>query len=335
MAMDDRRGTVVAAIAVLLLTLGAGAAVVVANAVDAQPHRPAAPGSITSSDQLMAWLARVLLVLAVAWLVIGIFAARTSLVRRPGAAAARASWLAGSGPWRARESTLGMLSLDRWLLFAVPVALLVATRAVQSSFTGWLRLVVVIGAWTVFALALRVLVRGRSPWPVIAAVGGAVVLRCVLTLVALSFAGPGGYWYAFWEVPVLRGVYVTIAFALFLWLFVAAGWSLFAQLGPRRGVGAVLCAVGAAVAVPALLVAVIGIERALTVWDDRAGLLPWGLERIVAVTLRLDIPDTAVWWVAVSGLVVLVTGALMALRVDARPVASAPDRRVSSTRQRP
>ena len=64
----------------------------------------------------MTWLARILLVLALAWIIIGVLSARTSLVRRPGAAAARASWLASVMPWRARESTLGMLPLDRLLM---------------------------------------------------------------------------------------------------------------------------------------------------------------------------------------------------------------------------
>ncbi|UUT35856.1 hypothetical protein [Microbacterium elymi] len=133
----------------------------------------------------------------------------------------------------------------------------------------------------------------------------------------LSYAGPSGYWYAFWELPGLRGAYITVAFALFLWLFIAAGWSMFAQLGVRRAVGAVLCAVGAGLAVPAWVIAAVGIERALTVWDDRGGLLPWGLERVVAVTLRLDIPDEAVWWAAIAGTVVLIVGALLAVRWDA------------------
>src|SRR5690606_7651440 len=84
-------------------------------------------------DLAMAWAARVLLVLALAWVVIGVLAARTRLVRRPGAAAARASWLGATRPWRARESTLGFLPLDRWLIIVVPVGLLVATRAVQTS----------------------------------------------------------------------------------------------------------------------------------------------------------------------------------------------------------
>ncbi len=71
-------------------------------------------------DLTMAWFARILLVLALAWVVIGMLSARTRLVAKPGAAAARASWLGSSRPWRARESTLGMLPLDRWLLLGVP-----------------------------------------------------------------------------------------------------------------------------------------------------------------------------------------------------------------------
>ncbi|GAA3764187.1 hypothetical protein GCM10022240_15640 [Microbacterium kribbense] len=317
MAMAERRGIIAVGLSVLLLALGVGASMLLAQAINTHAlPSPAQPGEpvITAADMQLAWLARVLLVLSVAWVLIGILSARTSLVRRPGAAAARATWLAATRPWRARESTLGMLTLDRWLLFLVPVALLIATRAVQSSFVGWIRLLAVIGAWTVFALALRIVVRRRSPWPVMAAVGGVIVLRCVLTLIALSPAGPGGYWYAFWELRVARGAYLTVAFAVFCWLFLCAAWSLFAQLGPRRAVGATLCAIGAGIAVPAAYIGAVGLERALTVWDDRSGLMPWGLARILSITLRLRIPDDAVWWAAGIGLVILLAGASLAVR---------------------
>ena len=100
-------------------------------------------------DLAMAWLARALLLFAGAWVVIGVLASRTRLVRRPGAAAARATWLSATRPWRARESTLGLLPLDRWLMLGVPAALLVATRAVQTSFLSWTHLAVVLGAWIV------------------------------------------------------------------------------------------------------------------------------------------------------------------------------------------
>lgn len=264
-------------------------------------------------DLTMAWIARGLLVLAVAWVVIGVLAARTSLVRRPGAAAARAAWLSSTRPWRARESTLGMLELDRWLLLAVPAALLVATRAVQTSFLSWTHLAVVLGAWLVFAGVVRLFVGRLSPWPVIAAVGGAVVLRCIVTLAALSFSGPGGYWFAFWTEPLLRTLYIAVAFALFVWVFVAAGWALTAQVGARRATGYVLAAIGAALTVPSAIIGAIGLETALTLWNDEMGLLPWGLARILGITTYLEIPPETPWIAAAFGAVLFVVGLLLAL----------------------
>jgi hypothetical protein len=264
-------------------------------------------------DLTMAWLARGLLVLALAWVVIGMLAARTRLVRRPGAAAARATWIASTRPWRARESTLGMLELDRWLLLVVPAALLVATRAVQTSFLSWTHLAVIISAWAVFALVLRLFVWRRSPWPVIAAVGGVVMLRCILTLFALSFTGPGGYWFAFWTEPVLRTAYIAVAFALFVWVFVAAGWGLSAQVGARRATGFVLAAVGAGLLVPAVAIGAVGLEAALSLWNDEMGLLPWGLARILGITTYLEIPDATPWAAAGVGAVLLGAGVLLAV----------------------
>ncbi|MCP2635211.1 hypothetical protein K0817_001355 [Microbacterium sp. HD4P20] len=273
-------------------------------------------------DLTMAWLARVLLVFAGAWLLIGMIAARTRLVRRPGAAAARASWIASTRPWRARESTLGMLELDRWLLLAVPAALLVATRAVQTSFLSWTHLAVVFGAWAVFALVVRACVGRRSPWPVLAAVGGVVVLRCILTLFAVAFTGPGGYWFAFWTDPVLRTVYIAVAVALFVWVFVAGGWALSAQVGARRATGYVLAGVGAGLAVPAAVVGAIGLEATLTLWNDEMGLLPWGLARILGITTYLEIPAETPWVAVGLGAALLVVGVLLALPWQRRGAAA-------------
>jgi hypothetical protein len=271
-------------------------------------------------DLAMAWVARVLLVLTIAWILIGMLSARTRLVRRPGAAAARATWIGSTRPWRARESTLGFLPLDRWFVLVVPAALLVATRAVQTSFLSWTHLAVTLTAWVVFALVVRLVVGRRSPWPVMAAVGGVVVLRCVPTLFALSFTGPGGYWFAFWTDPARRGVYVTLAVALFLWVFVAAGWALAVQLGARRATGAVLAAAGAGLAIPAAVVGIVGLERALTAWNDELGLLPWGLSRILGITVYLDIPAATPWYAAAAGALVAVVGAALALpRRSPRP----------------
>ncbi len=345
-----RRGLLAVVAAIFLLALGAGIGVAVGAALGI-PSAPAAPldsatqvarypGGVlhpswnltapeldaqrADRDLAMAWLARALLALALAWVVIGMLAARTRLVGRPGAAAARATWIAAIRPWRARESTLGMLPLDRWLLLAVPGLLLVATRAVQTSFVAPAQLAVTLGAWLAFLVVLRLLVGRRSPWPVITAVGGVVVLRCLVTLVALSPSGPGGYWYGFWTDPVGRTIYISVSFALFVWVFVAAGWAVGSQLGPRRASGTVVAAVGVGLALPAMIVGAVGVQTALTVWNDQLGPLPWGLARVLSITLYLGIPADAAWWAAGFGVVLMIVGvALAAPWTQRRAAASA------------
>ena len=263
-------------------------------------------------DPAMAWAARVLLVLAVGWLVAGAVLAFRGRPA-PARSAAAASWVAATRPWRAEEVGTGLSRGQRRLLLVVPGGLLVATRAVQSSFLAPVHLLVVLGAWLVLLAAGWALLRGRVPWGVVAAAGGVLVARCALTLLAMSSTGPGGYWYAFWTQPGRRTAYVTVAVALFLWLLVAAAWALSVTLGRRRAAGTVLAAVGAGLAVPASVVAVIGLEPALTAWNDQVGLLPWGLSRILGITVYLGIPADTAWWAAGLGAVLCLLGLVPAL----------------------
>ncbi|WP_033430828.1 hypothetical protein [Saccharothrix syringae] len=215
-------------------------------------------------DEPMAWAARgVLLALALA-LVLG--------WRRPWARAL-------TRPWR----RVGLSRSDRVLVRAVPAVVVLASRAVLTWFAAPAHLVPVLGAWLVFAGLLR----GTRP---AAAVGAVALLRSVLLLGVLAVRGPGYYWFAFWTEPVARAVYVTVAFAAFLGTFVAAYAVLRGQVGRVRAVGRVLVAAGTPPAVLGAVVAVVGLERALTVWNDQMALLPWGLSRILGITVHLGIP---------------------------------------------
>lgn len=275
-------------------------------------------------DPAMAWIARGLLVLALAWVLFGILASSTSLVRAPGGGAARATWLSAIAPWRARESVLGLFTLDLWLLILVPALLLVLTRAVQTSFFSWVHLAVVLGAWAILALVVRWLLRSKhNPYPVIAAVGGVIVLRCILTLGALSFAGPGGYWFGFLTDPTARVLYIAEAFALFVWVFVAGGWAMGRQVGGRRATGIVLGGVGAGLALPSLCIALVGFETAITAWNDQMGLLPGGLSRILGITVHLGIPPSTPWVLCGVGAVLLVVGVLLSWKWRRAPRAAA------------
>lgn len=171
----------------------------------------------------------------------------------------------------------------------------------------------VLGAWAAFVAVTLLLRRRVSPWPVLAAVGGVIVLRVLLLLATLTVTGPGGYWFAFWTDPTRRTLYIAVAFALFLWGFVAAGWALSTQIGRRRATGVVLAAVGAGLAIPATIVAAVGLEQALTVWNDQLGLLPWGLARILGITTYLEIPGDTAWYAAAAGVVIALVGLALAL----------------------
>lgn len=198
------------------------------------------------------------------------------------------------------------------LLIAFPALLLVTTRLVQTSFLAPAQLVVTLGAWAIFVLVALVLAR-KAAWPLVAALGGVIVLRCMLTLGALSFTGPGGYWFSFWTDPVRRTLYITLAFALFLWAFIAAAWALAPTVGRRRATGAVLAGTGSALAMPALLIDARGLERALTIWNDQLGLLPWGLSRILGITVHVGIPTDAALIAGAVGAAIAIAGLALSL----------------------
>ncbi|QIG43242.1 hypothetical protein G5V58_11175 [Nocardioides anomalus] len=247
-------------------------------------------------DLAMAWTARVLLVLALLWLLLS-----------------RATRVAITRPWAARTSVPAIV---------VGGLLFLATRCVQTSFLAPAHLLVTLGALALSTVLLLLLGGRRAAGPVLTVVSSVCVVRAVVTLAALAPTGPGGYWFAFWTEPARRSVYVTVAVALFLWLFVAAGWALAGALGARRAAGAVLAGVGLGLGAAGLFVAAYGLERGLTVWNDQLGLLPWGLARILGLTTYLEIPADAAWWAAGAGGAVLAVGLLLRLTPRRRPATS-------------
>ncbi|MET0974426.1 MAG: hypothetical protein ABWX82_01995 [Leifsonia sp.] len=266
-----------------------------------------------SLDLPMAWAARAVLVLLVLWLVLGLLAGRRRFTTWPGGAAARAMWLAGTRPWRAADAVAGLTRTSRILLVVVPAAFLVASRGIYSWFDAPSHLLFTGAAWLVFAAAIGLALRTRSPWPVIAAAGGAILLRVLLLLAVLAVRGPGFYWFGFWTEPVSRSIYITVAFALFAWVLIAVGWSLCGQIGGRRATGAVLGASGLVLAVLGGYVGLVGLEQALTTWNDQMALLPWGLSRILGLTVYLEIPASTPWYAAVLGAVLVIGGLLLSI----------------------
>ncbi len=274
--------------------------------------------ALARRDETMAWLARGLLLAVVALLVWG--SGVRPLPRPPGAV--RALWTAATRPWRLGGLDVRPSRADRVLVWAVPAVAVVLSRAILTSFAAPAHLVPVLGAWMLFTVTLRLLV--ADPYLLLAAIGGLALLRTVLLAVALASRGPGGYWFAFWTEPATRFGYVTVAFAGFLALFVVVHAVLrtgYAMRG-RQAAGRVLLAAGVPLAVLGGLVAVLGLEHALTLWNDQLALLPWGLSRILGITAYLEIPTGLPVYATIAGGALLVAGAALTVSPRRRSGAS-------------
>ncbi|WP_433281337.1 hypothetical protein [Micromonospora sp. CA-244673] len=265
-------------------------------------------------DPAMAWAARALLALILVVVLLGLRG------RGPGGAAARGLLLGTVRPWRVAALPAPASRADRVLVWLVPAVVLVASRLVFTWFAAPAHLLVSLGGWALFALVVRLAVGRRDPFHLWAVVGGVALLRSVLLLAALAGRGPGAYWFAFWTAPALRAAYVTAAVAAFGWLFVATAVVLRDRYAVRRRrvVGLTLTAAGVPLGVLAGLVALIGLERALTVWNDQMALLPWGLSRILGITVYLGIPTGLPGYAAGVGAALAGAGLLLSMRPGRR-----------------
>jgi hypothetical protein len=266
-------------------------------------------------DEPMAWLARGLLVAVLVALAVG------AVRRRP--FALRALWTGATRPWRLDRLDGTPTRLDRVLVWVLPAVAVVLSRAILTWFAAPAHLVLVLGAWLLFGAVLRLVVRPADPFVLAAAVGGLALLRTILLLAALALRGPGHYWFDFWTDPTARSIYVTVAFAAFLGVFVVAYRALRTGLGRRPATGRLLLATGTPLLAIGGLVTVIGLERALTLWNDQLALLPWGLSRILGITVYLEIPTTLPAIAAGTGAAVVLAGAVLArsrrAKSDERP----------------
>ena len=88
-----------------------------------------------------------------------------------------------------------------------------------------------------------------------------------------------------------------------------------AAASPPEGVGPPGDGVAAGVPLAVIggLVAVLGLERSLTAWNDGLALLPWGLSRILGITVHLGIPLWLPTAAAAAGLALAALGGALSL----------------------
>lgn len=204
-------------------------------------------------------------------------------------------------PWRLADQTAGPgARLLAWLL---PAVILVLSRGAFSNWLSWSYLLATLGSIALFTGSVRLLLRGRDGFALFAGVGAALLLKTLVLSAVVVVRGPMLYWYRFWTDDQWRTVYVTISFAVFLWLFwvtylvlrSAYGWGRLAALGRVLvGVAAPMVALGA-------LMMWSGLESALTTFNDQMALLPLGLSRILGITVHLGIPTEIPLYLVIAG----------------------------------
>lgn len=230
-------------------------------------------------DLPMAWLARAGLLLVLALL--GLSRTGRTMVRT------------ALTPWREPAP------VNRALVLAIPLVAVVWSRLVLTWALAPAHLLLVGLGWAALALG----VAATRSWWVATAVAGAVTLRTLLLLGVLSVRGPGGYWFGFWAEPTARTAYVVASFVLFGWVLACLVWSLAGSTGRRRAAALCLAVVSLVLLAIGLLLAAVGLEDAMTVWNDQLALLPWGLSRILGITVYLGIPLALPWYLVGAGAV--------------------------------
>ena len=111
----------------------------------------------------------------------------------------------------------------------------------------------------------------------------------------------------------MRTAYVVVAVVLAGWVLAALVWSLAARSVGRRAAATAAGTVGAVMLALGALLAAVGLEDALTVWNDQLALLPWGMARILGITTFLGIPTGLPTWLAAAGAGVVVAALALGL----------------------
>lgn len=211
-------------------------------------------------------------------------------------------------------------SPSRWkrvLVVTIPVVAVVASRVALSGALSVWYLVATLGSLALLGLAAALVLKrarpGADPIWLWAALGGALLLRTIVLGVGMGVTGPLGYWFRFWTDPTMRTLYVTIAFALFVWSFVAIAvvLSVVYDLRFRQGVGAVLLGWGLPLLMLGGLLGVVGLEKGLTAINDEMAILPLGLSKILGLTTHLGIPTELPVGLLIAGAVFAVAGVVL------------------------
>lgn len=259
----------------------------------------------------MIWLARGLLALFGLTLLAGVPAVQRRTPAYPGKEGLRALWLGLAAPWRPATAKMG--SADLVTAAVWPFLLVFLARLTFSGFLSATYLLLYLLLLLPFAGLLLLLTRGQGRVPILAAAGGPLLLKNGLLLAVMAVRGPIYYWFLFWTDASGRTVYLVLSTMAGAWLLFALYATLRSAYGrrPLAALGTVLAALGLPLLLVGSLVQAVGLETAITAFNDEMAILPLGLSRILGITTHLGIPTELPLYVIGAGLVLLLPGLLL------------------------
>jgi hypothetical protein len=266
----------------------------------------------------MAWLARVLLAVLLAVMVVGALVGSGRVRGRPvtdAAATVTASLLA---PGSAAAAGALLPRRLRVVVVLLAAGWLLAASLTFSSFASPHHLALQGLVLVVFAGVL-VLVAGRGRGGrdgasgVLLGLTGPLLAVTGVLVAVLAVRGPGYFWLRFWTDAGFRTWFTTLSLALLVWLACAVVATLRHGTGDGllAGCGGLLVAAGATVAALGAVPGVAGLERMLTGLNDELAVLPLGLSRILGITVHLGIPTALPGWMVAAGATLATLGVVL------------------------
>ncbi|MHA2251172.1 MAG: hypothetical protein ACXAD7_12485 [Candidatus Kariarchaeaceae archaeon] len=271
--------------------------------------------AIKSSErnQLMTWLARIIVVF-----LFGVFVLGSSPMQKKwdhffGKNVFRTIFIGSFKPWEIKN--LDLSKIDSIYILVLDYLIIIGGFAVFSSFLSpfaTLGLGILI---TSRLLSIHLLFRKSvKPRHLLAGTSPTIYLMFVI-IIFLSLRGPILFWYLFWVNPTFRTCFLIVFFVLIFWQFLVI-YSIVKTSSSLKSLlisSKVLIQFGVWWLILGILMGISSLETSLTTLNKELLLIPFALSDILGITVHLDIPQAVPTYLSIIGLFIIIIGSIIEL----------------------
>lgn len=266
----------------------------------------------------MMWLARLLLLMTAALLLLGAGPVLRLLPEFAGRNGLRALWAGWTNP----HALLGLPPFtlaDGVVGIGLPVLVLLLDHLTLSSFLSPYYLLLMTTVMGAFALVF-VGLNGRGRGKAASSLAAWLMLWSAVPIVPVAVRGPLYLWLRLWTSANFRVALIAANVVVGLWGL----WSLYRTQRVLSGrpwwavLGVLMCCLGVTLQAMGAVPLLAGLEWAVTVLNNELAVLPLGLSLILGITTHLDIPAILPGAMVAVGTGLLLLGALLVYSVSLR-----------------